>query len=274
MPQNSANHGLPLLEPWPSMTAFDWPQELVRMALEDPVLWVWCFDIDGTLIDLAPSPDAVKVPQSLLRDLTLMAQSQRHRIALVTGRSLQDVRPRFPLPQTVAMAGNHGAEWEWQGTHHHDLRISQALPSLRRLARVFHQLEQEFPGTLVEDKTYSLSLHYRAMDPAQIPRLEKFVQQALAQEPPLTLLSSKKCWDVRVAEGPTKADGIAQLVAPLSEPFRLLIFGDDRTDEDAFRAFPQALNVHIGEGPSVATLSLPGPEAVRNLIATVASNIP
>ena len=255
---------------WPTIPVEAFPATLASLMDTAGPVWFWCLDIDGTLVEIAPTPDAIRVPPTLLADLADLAGSPRHRVALVTGRSLDDARPRFPLPPAVAMVGSHGAEWLLDGVRATDPRTQPARAALVRTADRFRQLSREFPGTVFEDKRYSLSLHYRSLDPDREPGLKAAVEESVQDEPAISLLASKKCWDARIAGGPTKADGIARLLRTHPDPPRLLIFGDDLTDENAFLAFPQALTVRVGPGVSAARFRLPDPPAVRELVAAMA----
>lgn len=246
---------------------------ITRMMLSEKSAWLWCFDIDGTLVDLAPKSDLIQVPKSLLEDLTRLLTTPGHYAALISGRALEDIHRFFPLPRhLIIAAGNHGAETEWSGEVIID-PLSQAAQ--RDVARLFHSLEpivSSYPGTFIENKTYSLSVHYRLMEPTHERAFrEAVLAQARSLPSNLSLREAKKCLEFRPDPGPTKADAVRAILQHVQSkhpqmPVTLLIFGDDRTDEDAFAAFRDAVTVRVGDGPTAARFHLKHPEEVRRLI--------
>src|SRR6476661_1168628 len=129
-------------------------------------------DIDGTLLDLAPTPREVWVPPGLANTLTLLLKRTSGALALVSGRSLNDIDLIF-APEQFPAVGGHGAE----------MRISQdseavathAPPMDRELKRRLAAIAKLSPGILLEDKGYSLALHYRLA-----PHAEKAIYEAVS----------------------------------------------------------------------------------------------
>src|SRR5437667_7622174 len=130
------------------------PRSLVPHLSESAVL----LDIDGTLLDLAPTPREVWVPPGLAKTLNRLLARTDGALALVSGRSLNDIDLIF-APELFPAVGGHGAE----------MRISQdseavathAPPMDRELKRRLAAIAKLSPGILLEDKGYSLALHYR-----------------------------------------------------------------------------------------------------------------
>ncbi|PSR29854.1 trehalose 6-phosphate phosphatase [Sulfobacillus thermosulfidooxidans DSM 9293] len=237
--------------------------------------WIWFLDIDGTLLDIAPSPQSVHVPRILVQALTRLTQNPRHRVALVSGRSLQDIDQLFPI-NGLSKSGNHGAEYQWANEswlHDSSQRFLAVRPQI--LQRLL-PLSSLFPGLYIEDKQYSISVHYRHVDHSQHPQLAEQLQQRLAFSRDLVIYPAKLCWEVRPQPGPTKKDAVTMLYrilsAGLPEPILPIIMGDDRTDEDAFGALEHGITVHIGQGTSRARFSLPSPQHVRELLAEISAH--
>src|ERR1700719_5080076 len=121
-------------------------------------------DIDGTLLDLAPTPREVWVPPGLANTLNRLLVRTSGALALVSGRSLNDIDLIF-APEQFPAVGGHGAE----------MRISQeseavathAPPMDRELKRRLAAIAKLSPRILLEDKGYSLALHYLLGPPAQ-----------------------------------------------------------------------------------------------------------
>src|ERR1700722_16507236 len=136
----------------------DLDMELAEISL-DPVLdkCEILLDIDGTILDLAPSPQQVWVPPGLRRTLARLDELTGGAMALVSGRSLNDIDLIFS-PLELAAIGGHGAE----------LRAVAGAAPTRRVAPLSAALKRKLagaaetgPGILAEDKGYSLALHYR-----------------------------------------------------------------------------------------------------------------
>src|SRR5690349_21973675 len=128
-----------------------------RFAVPDLRQCALLLDIDGTILDLAPAPQEVWVPAELRNTLSRLEDLTGGALALVSGRSLHDIDLIFS-PLQLAAVGGHGAE----------LRVTPGGEAVRRarelnpvLKRKLAALTELGPGILVEDKGYSLALHYR-----------------------------------------------------------------------------------------------------------------
>ena len=196
------------------------------------------FDFDGTLAPIVARPDEAKVPEPVSRGLAELARELP--VAIITGRSVADVRPRLGFePQYVI--GNHGAE---------DPIVpravdSQPLDALReRIAAQAVALAAA--GVTVEDKRLSLALHYRlASDPgAALVCIEALLQGI---EPSLKRFGGKCVVNVVAAGLPDKGDALAALVRR-SNVAAAVFVGDDVNDEAVFmRAAPPSLTIRIGD---------------------------
>ena len=197
-------------------------------------------DLDGTLLDIAPRPDAVVVPPGLLDTLRRLRTSFREALAVVSGRPVEQIDTLLH-DAPYAVAGEHG------GTIRHapGETIERAdLPRppdawLEEAARIV----ELNPGALLERKEHGFVLHYRAA-PELGSRLKDALTPLVAGSERFVLMPARKAWEVK----PRAADkGIA--VAKLMEraPFagRLPLFiGDDVTDEDGIAVAEQ----HGGAG--------------------------
>ncbi len=114
-------------------------------------------DIDGTILDIAPSPRQVWVPTGLRRTLTRLVDLTGGAVALVSGRSINDIDLIFS-PLQLAAIGVHGAEMRISGDAEVQTRVAPLSKALKRKLATIAELG---PGILVEDKGYSLALHYR-----------------------------------------------------------------------------------------------------------------
>jgi trehalose 6-phosphate phosphatase len=194
-------------------------------------------DIDGTLLDLAPTPREVWVPPDLEQTLSGLRQTSGGALALVSGRSLNDIDLIF-APVRFPAVGGHGAE----------LRVSansesvavQAPPLDKQLKGRLAAIAKISPGILLEDKGYSLALHYRLA-----PHAEKAIYDAVAAiradlpSAPIEVLPGKSVCEIKHS-GFTKATGVQELMQhPPFSGRRPIFIGDDVTDETVFAIMPE-----------------------------------
>jgi trehalose 6-phosphate phosphatase len=186
-------------------------------------------DLDGTLLDIAATPDAVMVPDGLIGALLTWRTRLGGALAVVSGRPIEQIDTLLPDIPT-AIAGEHGGAIR----HRPDGPIERAhLPDPDPAWLIAAaSLAAAHPGALLESKQRGFALHYRAA-PAAGPALHAALAALIAPAgDAFTLLGAHMAWEVR----PTGADkGIAVARIMDRPPFagRLPIFiGDDVTDED------------------------------------------
>src|SRR4051794_6699439 len=130
------------------------PRALVPHLSECALL----LDIDGTLLDLVPTPREVWVPPGLAKTLNRLLTRTSGALALVSGRSLNDIDLIF-APEQYPAVGGHGAEIRL--AQDAEAVCSHAPPMDKELKRRLAAIAKLSPGILLEDKGYSLALHYR-----------------------------------------------------------------------------------------------------------------
>lgn len=223
---------------------------LERVAAASPLLAL--FDIDGTLAPLAPRPQDAAVPEPARRALVRLAKSRGVYVGLVTGRAADDGARIVGLPG-LWVIGNHGVETcDPDGTRH---IAPAALPFAERLARAVDQLAAPVaatPGAILEDKTWSLSVHWRLAAPERVPALADAVHAVAAREG-LRVGEGKMIHELKIdaeVDKGTAALALAGRLGALGPDGLVLFVGDDRTDEDAFRrlrgASAHALTIRVG----------------------------
>lgn len=193
-------------------------------------------DIDGTLLDLAPTPREVWVPPGLAETLNRLLERTSGALALVSGRSLNDIDLIF-APEQFPAVGGHGAEM--RVTADREAVATHAPPMDKELKRRLAAIARLSPGILLEDKGYSLALHYRLA-----PQAEQAIYAAVSliradlPNAPIEVLPGKCVCEIKHS-GFTKASGVRELMT--HGPFkgrRPLFIGDDVTDESVFAIMP------------------------------------
>ena len=196
------------------------------------------FDFDGTLAPIVPMPHEARVPKAVSDGLARL--SRRLPLAIITGRSVADVKPRLGFEPNY-IVGNHGAEDPLIGP---PSSASQALDAVRERVEV-HAEALRRSGIVIEDKQYSLAFHYRLAPDAgaALVCIEELLQGV---EPALKRFGGKCVVNVMATGLPDKGDALASLVRRAGAGSAVFI-GDDENDEAVFmRATPHWLTVKIG----------------------------
>ena len=227
-------------------------------------------DIDGTILDIAPSPPQVWVPAGLRQTLSRLANLTGGAVALVSGRSINDIDLIFSPLQLPAI-GVHGAEMRTAADSDVQSRVA---PLSRALKRKLTTVAEFGPGILVEDKGYSLALHYR-LAPERGPAVLAAIAKICAGMPDesVEILPGKLVVDIKPA-GINKGDAVCALMQRAPFAGRQPIFiGDDTTDLPVFGIIPQFGGLAYSVGGIVADVDghFDTPEAVRDWLSQTAA---
>jgi len=229
--------------------------------------WAFFLDVDGTLIGIADTPDAVRVDQPLLDLISDLHRHTAGALALVSGRMIADLQSRIGLRQ-LPMAGLHGLERRDSAGR---LWIHAAPPATKNsIKETLVPILARHPGLLLEDKGLTLALHYRLA-----PAMAGYVHQIMAgfAHAPgegLELQRGKYVVELKPA-GIDKGSAIAEYMAEF--PFRgrrPVFIGDDLNDERGFAEVNKqdGISIKVGKGPSCARFRLPDVAAVHTWLGT------
>ena len=237
-------------------------------ACSDAAAWALFLDFDGTLIDLAATPDAVVIPPRLRPVLAACAGAFGGAVALVSGRPIAALDALLD-PLRLPAAGLHGLERRLpDGTVEHAARRG---PGLRGLRARLEALVREDGRLLLEDKGSSLALHFRRA-PERERALRALVTDAAPRHDGYRILHGKMVVEVKSAHA-NKGDAIVRyLEAPPFAGRRPVFAGDDVTDEDGFDAVNRlgGISVKVGAGETRAACRAPDTDALLDWLAAVA----
>lgn len=223
--------------------------------------WAYFLDVDGTLIEIAETPDGVLVDVQLLKLIEQLFRACGGALALVSGRSIANLEALVG-GQRLPMAGLHGlerrdAEGRWS-TH------AAALEAKNAIKTALLPVLERHPGLLLEDKGLTLALHYR-----QAPTLAAYAHRLMADQvglgEHLEIQRGKRVVEIK----PVGIDKGSAIDAYLAErPFcarRPVFIGDDLNDEHGFAAVNRldGISIKVGKGASCARFRLPDVQAVR-----------
>jgi trehalose 6-phosphate phosphatase len=240
-------------------------QKLPPASLTDAALFL---DFDGTLVELAETPGSIRVPSALPHLLQRLGSQLDGRLALVSGRSIQDLEKHLDCTG-LAVSGSHGLELRLADGSFVPLAAPRGLDGVSEELARFTEAD---PGLLVEQKPFSIAVHYRRA-PEREPEVVRLVAR-LAAETGLSVQQGKMVTELRPA-GADKGDAVrAFMLQPPFAGYRPIFVGDDLTDEDAFQAAAElgGGGVLVGaERDSAAKWRLDGVPAVADWLERLAS---
>jgi trehalose 6-phosphate phosphatase len=225
--------------------------------------WAFFLDVDGTLLEIADQPSAVRVDLALLDLIGSLSGCSGGALALVSGRSISDLEALLGA-RRLPLAGQHGLERRDAAGR---LWIHAAPPAAKcAFKEALAPVLDRHPGLLLEDKGLTLALHYR-----KAPHLAAYAHRLMARligesGGALELQKGKCVIEIKPA-GIDKGTAVVEYLA--ESPFRgrqPVFIGDDLNDEHGFAAVNRmdGLSIKVGPGRSCATYRLPGVAAVRH----------
>jgi trehalose 6-phosphate phosphatase len=220
---------------------------------------LFAFDFDGTLAPIVERPDDARVPDAVASRLAALAA--RHPVAVISGRDVDDVRPRLGFAP-LWILGNHGAEGGDLAAH----ELEAARAALQAWRSGLDAPALTAAGVTIENKRLSTALHYRTA--ADAPAALACIQDALRGLPPVLGAFGGKCVvNVVAVTLPDKGDALHRLLARAGAGAAFFA-GDDVNDEPVFaRAEPHWLTVRIGLDPaSRAMFRLDDPHELAALL--------
>jgi trehalose 6-phosphate phosphatase len=225
-------------------------------------------DIDGTILDLAPTPAGVLVPSALQNVLTTLWKWTGGALALVSGRPLKDIDGIF-APLELPAIGGHGAELRIDAS---TKRIVRPVPLLEERIRR-HLTGLIHGGIIAEDKGHSIALHYRAAPECE-SQLQSAVERILAEVPngAYEILPGKCVIEVKPT-GFNKGTAVLELMEMPPFAGRTPLFvGDDITDDAVFAILSELKGIGFSVGRIVPGVTgiFKSPAEVRNWLARIA----
>jgi trehalose 6-phosphate phosphatase len=238
------------------------PIDLARVAI--------LLDVDGTIVDVAATPQGVVVPPSLLRTLATLHVRTGGALALVSGRLVENLDHLF-APLVLPCVGGHGVE----------SRVSPFAPLHKKAVELSPTVKNQIvaaaavdPRIIIEDKGASLAVHYR-LAPAQALLMKNKIAAIVGRAPDekLEMLCGKAVIEIK-PRAFTKGTAVRELM--LVPPFanRTPVFvGDDVTDESVFAVLPElgGLGYSVGRQVDGVCGVFGGPQDVRDWLADLAA---
>lgn len=244
---------------------------LASIAATDRLLVA--LDFDGTLSPLQDEPMAARMLPAAAAAVHALVATSRTTVALVSGRSLSDLRliAEHDDDSPVWLAGSHGAEFWQPGRGGLPAADDSADVALRDTLRAQAEAATAgMPGVFIEAKTFGFGCHTRTADAAAAAAANRAVDAIVADGAPAWRRRTGR----NIVEYAFRQEGKDTAVAELRRrtgATAVLFAGDDVTDEDALATLhPGDLGVHVGTGPTDATVTVPDIPAMAGLLDTLA----
>ena len=198
----------------------------------------WVFDFDGTLSSMVPDRDAAELHPACAALLDTLSREDGNFVAIVSSREIEDLAARVPLPEVI-LGGASGLAWRFPG----GIRVLPGDPVEKRrekvrktLAPILNRLSA-YPGVEVEDKGWSVAVHYRNVLPDATPMVEPLLAD-LGGTPGIRMYRGTYAVEVQLFPNVSKSFGVRRLCRLLKfDPSRdrILYAGDDENDAVAMR---------------------------------------
>lgn len=256
------------------MTAVRWCEAAAavapRIAAADRL---FCFlDFDGTLARLAPTPCGAAPLPGTATLLSQLAAAPGTELALITGRTIADLRRRLDVPK-IHYVGIHGANIELpDGTIVAPATAMAVRPIMAAIARELHEALRGRPGVRLEDKGVAIACHYRLASRADARAtaalVAALVHKHQHRDTALAITHGHEVIEIHSAAA-NKGTAVSTLLAKAGAGTLALYVGDDETDEDAFMQLPaDAITVRVGPArvATAARYRVGGPVEVHRLL--------
>ncbi|NIM93320.1 MAG: trehalose-phosphatase [Anaerolineales bacterium] len=255
------------------------PDQFYTKVFNAKSLWLF-LDYDGTLVDFAPTPDIVEPQPAVIELLTKVANHPRIRLAIISGRRLEDLEKLLPIPGAI-LAGTYGIELRAE----RDERIERIpyediRPTLEKLKSVWEPLVLKGDRFFLEDKGWALAIHARFVEDAKakevIAKARKMAEHFVDPRS-FRILGGHKFLEVAPLEA-HKGTTVEYILQRYQRENALpLYMGDDDKDEEAFETIKSrgGIPILVASIPrkSGACYRLDSPKAVHRYLELIMSKV-
>lgn len=210
-------------------------------------------DFDGTLTPIVKSPEMASLSPETKRLLRNLNQKPNCYLAVVSGRKLKDLKEKIKLPNVI-YGGNHGLEGEIFNRKFSFPITKKAAVTLKKIREQLNQVAGKFKGVSIENKSLSLSFHYRLAGKQQVPAIKlqfKKILKPYTKNQLVSTAAGKMVFDICPRINWNKgsfAKLVIQEIQSLTKATPIAIFiGDDTTDEDVFQLLKKDITINVGE---------------------------
>jgi trehalose 6-phosphate phosphatase len=205
-------------------------------------------DFDGTLVPIQDVPSSVFIENNMRSLLDLLSKRENITIAIISGRSLDDLIEKVGLSDVV-YAGNHGLNIMGPGLRNIDIKALQKQQTVEKAFVLCKNLTNKFSGIFLEDKTLTFSIHYRNLNPKNVQELHLSLKNMVSELGDLVIKTGKCVFEIYPAVETNKFTAFSWVTTQIVDDttnIGKIYLGDDDTDEDVFRSLKDGIGVHVG----------------------------
>jgi len=208
----------------------------VKEALFSKKNLVFFLDYDGTLTPIVSKPELAVMAEDMRKIVKELCS--KHTVAIISGRMREDVENLVKI-KGLFYAGSHGFDIKGPEFSMIHQKAQEAIPVVSKIIERLKTEIGNIEGVLIEEKKFSVAVHYRLADPKIVPKIKKVVDDIIEKNDVVRLLSGKKVFEILPNIEWDKGKAIGWIVKALNIDWQeasIIYIGDDTTDEYAFRA--------------------------------------
>lgn len=230
-------------------------------------------DYDGTLTPIVKQPNLALLSPKRKKILASLARNPKIKMAIISGRKLSDIKKLVGIPNIIYV-GNHGFEIEINGERIIHLSAKRFIPMLKKIKMDLLTVRR-IKGVLIEDKKYTLSVHFRLIPANHLKSFYKLFYRTIRPwRKKVKITSGKKIFEIRPPVDWDKGKAVKWLISKLNLKGYLPIYiGDDKTDADAFRLLKRkGVTIHVGGGKTAAKMRIKDIDGVYHYLRGLIRN--
>ncbi len=237
---------------------------------------VFFLDYDGTLTPIVEKPHLAVLSEEMRGILKEL--SSKCVTAIVSGRGREDVENLVAI-DGLFYAGSHGFDIRGKDFSLIQPQAEETIPLILEIVEYLSKAISGIDGVLIENKKFSVAVHYRLVRENNLPLIEDFVRAIVKKHPCLRLMHGKKVFEIMPAIDWNKGKAVRWIMQALKinwSDTTVVYIGDDTTDEDAFRvARARGLSILVSEGsqPSAADFRVSSPDEVKRLFKDIIKHL-
>jgi trehalose 6-phosphate phosphatase len=207
-------------------------------------------DFDGTLVPIQKDPEQCFLSKKIKNQLLALSDSPRFHLMIVSGRSLSDIKKRVGI-RGIYYGGNHGLDISGPDIRFTHPKATAAIITLKHIAIRLRKAIAAIEGSWLEDKKFTLSLHYRGVkkdDVILIKNTFKTITNEYIEMKKLSVIKGKKVIELTPNALWNKGSAVRWLLKHLRDKCIPFYVGDDQTDETAFKVLHRmGITIRIGK---------------------------
>jgi trehalose-phosphatase len=213
-------------------------------------------DYDGTLTPIVSRPEDAVLSPSVHDTLSLLAQKKSFSVGIISGRSIEDIKHLVKI-KDIYYSGNHGLEIDGPALEYRNPAAFSAKKLIGDLSARLSVAVSDIAGAVVQNKGFTLSVHYRLVKPgdeAAVAQAVKRITLPLVETGEIRVFGQKKVWEVRPPFDWDKGKAVMLIRREIGAELKLsglltVFLGDDTTDEDVFKVLrrPDGWSIYVGE---------------------------